>query len=182
LFLVAYSPVLSAVGFFRGGGLAAAVFCGRVAHETLIEKRLQSDVDAGRSIRVRTAGGEGGTVQNATGNFLGEFLAVVTALGVLCLIRISEKSAFDQHGRNGCFPQNKIASTPDSAIFRERTANHSGMNTGSERRTVAAIEVCPDAVAANAAAAKQQTTYRLKRALIISGPLVAAGLLIRSRR
>src|SRR5205814_8573549 len=94
--------------------------------------------------------GEGGTVENVAGNFVGEFLAVVTAFGVLRFSRVSEKSALQQHGRNGCFPQNKIAATPDSAVFRGRTANHGGMNTGSERRTFGAIEVCLDPVSSAA--------------------------------
>src|SRR5438477_12838955 len=97
-------------------------------------------------------------VENAAGNFLGEFLAVGTAFAVLRLSRISEESAFDQHGRNCCFPQNKIATTPDTTIFRGRTANHGGMNTGSKRRAFSAVEVCLDPASSAASGGIEMNT------------------------
>src|SRR5438128_12379724 len=132
--------------------------CARFTHETLIEKRLQTNVDARRSIRVSGASGKGGTVENAAGNFLGQLLPVDIGLGVLRLGRVSEKPAFDQHGRNCCFPQNKVAATPDSAIFRGRAANYGGMNTGSERRTFGTVEVCLDPVSSAASGGVEMNT------------------------
>src|SRR4029077_14491789 len=64
------------------------------------------------------------------------------------------------HGREFRFPQNKVAATPDSAIFRGRDANEGGMNTASERRAFGAVEVSLNPVSSTASGGVEMNTNK----------------------
>ena len=113
-----------------------------IAVMRLIDERLKRH---GRAVRrkpsaARAARNERALAHAARDRF-GELLAIRNALGVLGLRRIGQKTAFHQHGRNRCPPQNVKSAPTHTAIRSRRNPVHVIMDRGRERQTLRAIEV-----------------------------------------
>ena len=121
------------------------MFRRRFADITLVQERLQANINARRTVSVVGAGSDCRLVENSARDILRQLLPIGGTLRVLRLGRIGKETAFHQNSRDRRSTQNEIPPPADTAIFGSGAAYDRGVNACGQRSAFRAIKICLNA-------------------------------------